>query len=158
MKTSTMPEKGTKERTKLNAFLKWWKENGNNSREILDATVEDDRVEIGREEYLVLTDEEADLKAAEDIKESLWAFNASFILGECGLDFSGEESLKHMQEKACEGANDFILSLVEKTCGFDSFVKSAISADGRGHFLSSYDGEENEVNYKGIYFFIYRIN
>ena len=106
------------------------------------------------ENYLVLTDEEADEKATENIKDSLWAFNAAFILSECGLDMSGVESLKQMQEKSCESANDFILSLVEKTCGLNSFIKAAISADGRGHFLSSYDGNENE---SGEYF-IYRTN
>ena len=125
----------------------------------LDCTIEeiqqdDNLFSFGREEYLVLTDEEADKATADYIKDSLWAFNASFILSECGLDFSGEQSLKSMQKESCEGANDFILSLVERTCGLKSFVKSAISADGRGHFLASYDGEEVE---KGE-FFIYRIN
>ena len=100
-------------------------------------------------DYLVLTDKEADEKTAEYIKDSLWAFNADFILSECGLDLSGSESLKTMQEKSCESANDFVLSLVEKTCGLASFVKAAISADGRGHFLASYDGEENK---QGNYF------
>lgn len=109
-------------------------------------------------DYLVLTDAEAEEKAKEYIKDSLWAFNASFILEECGLDFSGEESLRHMQEKSCEGANDFILSLVEKTCGLEQFVEDAISADGRGHFMSSYDGEENEVEADGQTFYIYRTN
>jgi hypothetical protein len=97
-------------------------------------------------DYLLLTDAEADEKAQEYIKDSLWAFNASFILSECGLDRSGAESLRTMQEKSCEGANDFILSLVEKTCGLADFVSAAISADGRGHFLSFYDGEETEIS------------
>lgn len=105
-------------------------------------------------DYLVLTDEEANEKTKEYIKESLWAFNANFILSECGLDLSGTESLKEMQQKVCESANDFILSLIEKTCGLDKFVESAIMADGRGHFLSTYDGEEVE---QGEYF-IYRLN
>lgn len=115
----------------------------------------DNEYSHGNAEYLVLTDAEADEKAHEYIKDSLWAFNASFILGECGLDFSGEESLRAMQEKSCESANDFILSLVERTCGLDSFVESAISADGRGHFLSQYDGNEGEA--VGGYF-VYRTN
>jgi hypothetical protein len=105
-------------------------------------------------EFMVLTDAEADKEAAEYIKDSLWAFNADFIIGECGLDFSGVDSLKAMQEKSCESANDFILSLVEKTCGLESFVESAISADGRGHLIGFYDGEEGE---EGEYF-IYRTN
>ena len=113
-------------------------------------------------DYLVLTDSEANEKVAEYIKDSLWAFNANFILSECGLDLSGVDSLRAMQEKACESANDFILSLVEKTCGLASFVDSAISMDGRGHFLSPYDGNETEVSYKAgkktDFLYIYRQN
>jgi len=128
--------------------------------------IEQDEAEslIESGDYLVLTDSEADETAREYILDSLWAFNASFIIGECGLDMSGEESLKSMQEKSCEGANDFIKSLIEKTCGIDSFVDSAVSADGRGHFLSSYDGEENEVTVnekrgeEKMTFYIYRTN
>jgi hypothetical protein len=107
-------------------------------------------------DWLVLTDEEADEKTKEYIQDSVWAFNASFILGECGLDQSGADSLKKMQRDSCESANAFILSLIEKTCGLDSFVDSAISADGRGHFLSGYDGEENEQYINGEYYFIYK--
>lgn len=158
MKTATMPEKGTEERARLIAFLKNHKENGNAARDILDAEIDGDIITLGRMEFRVLTDEEADAAAGEYIKDSLWAFNASFILGECGLDLSGEDSLRQMQEKSCESANDFILSLVEKTCGLDSFVESAISADGRGHFMSSYDGNEDEVQSGGKYWFVYRIN
>ena len=110
-------------------------------------------------DYLLLTDAEADEKAAEYIKDSLWAFNAEFILSECQLDPSGAASLRTMQEKSCEGSNDFILSLVEKTCGLADFVSAAISADGRGHFLSQYDGEETEISIPdGETLYLYRCN
>lgn len=140
-----------KTQTNAQAFAKWYKaENGGTIKEALEVFESGD--------YLCLTDSEADEKAAEYIKDSLWAFNASFILSECGLDSIGEQSLRTMQEKSCESANDFILSLVERTCGLESFVKAAISADGRGHFLSSYDGEENEVELNGETYYIYRTN
>lgn len=47
--------------------------------------------------------------------------------------------------------------------GPHSFSESAIAADGRGHFLSSYDGEENEVSAEDIdgnpvTFYLYRTN
>jgi hypothetical protein len=120
----------------------------------LEVDIEEAEQLIKDGDYLVLTDEEADEKAKEAVIDSLWAFNASFIIGECGLDYSGEESLQKMQETACEGAQDFIRSLIEKTCGIDEFVDSAISADGRGHFIAQYDFEEGE---EGEYF-IYRVN
>lgn len=142
MKTLTANEK---------AFVKWYKqEEGGKKAEALEL--------LEREDYICLTDSEANEKAAEYIKDSLWAFNASFILSECGLDGSGEESLRSMQEKACESANNFILSLVEKTCGIESFIEAAISADGRGHFMSSYDGEEHEIESDGETFYVYRLN
>lgn len=106
-------------------------------------------------EFLVLTEDEADEVAAAYIADSLWAFNAEFILEACGLDSGSNvnRSLRQIQKDSCEGCNDFILALVDRTCGLDEFTEQAILADGRGHFLSSYDGEEGE---QGEYF-IYRI-
>jgi hypothetical protein len=40
----------------------------------------------------------------------------------------------------------------------DDFVKDAISADGRGHFLNKYDGKEIEVVINGAVLYVYRIN
>lgn len=56
------------------------------------------------------------------------------------------------QEKHCEDANDTIRALIDNSCGLDDFVEAAISADGRGHFLNSYDSNEYEVDG----FFIYQ--
>lgn len=99
----------------------------------------------GRAEYAVGTDEEADEACRESIESSAWAFKASFVLSECGLPSELEEAIQAFQGKECEGANDAIVALIEKTCGMESFVESAISADGRGHFLASYDGDEMEL-------------
>jgi hypothetical protein len=110
---------------------------------------------IGRKEYAVGTDDEADLACKEYIKDSAWAFRSSFICDYCNLPQELAEALEAMQSKKCEGANDSILALIEKTDGgLDGFVEEAVSADGRGHFLSQYDGNENEESG----FFIYRIN
>lgn len=108
-------------------------------------------------DYLVLTDEEADEKAAEYIKDSLWAFNASFLACETGFPI---EVFTALQDQ-CEGANDAIFNLVDgnkSDTDIDSFIESAISADGRGHFMSSYDGNENEENVNGTTYYIYSIN
>jgi hypothetical protein len=40
----------------------------------------------------------------------------------------------------------------------DEMVKDAISEDGRGHYVSSYDGIEDEQDYDGITYYIYRTN
>lgn len=107
----------------------------------------------GSQEYAIGTDDEANKAARENIEQSIWAFNASFILSACGLPMELEDGLKAWQEKECEGCNDDLLRMVNRLAG-DSFFESAISADGRGHFMSSYDGEENEEGG----FYIYRIN
>ena len=107
-------------------------------------------------EYLVLTDDEADEKAKQEILETLWAFNSEFILSCCELDSSRcvVASLRDMQENCCESCNAFIRALIEGTCGIGEFVYQAIESDGREHFIATYDDEENEQDE----YFIYRVN
>jgi hypothetical protein len=105
---------------------------------------------IASGEYAIASDEgEANKAVAEYIKESIWAFSPGFISQHCTANLP-VEVIQLIQEK-CEDANPIILDLIES---FDKFVDDAISADGRGHFLASYDGEEHEL---GNYL-IYRIN
>lgn len=104
-------------------------------------------------DYFVYTDEEADEAVKEYIKESVWAFNASFIIDHSSLPYEAREMIEYFQREKCEGANDTILALIDD---FDEFASDAIGADGRGHFLSSYDGEENEEVINGETYFIYR--
>jgi hypothetical protein len=113
-----------------------------------------DSFELGSKEYAIGTDSEADAACAEYIRDTVWAFNSDFIVSECGLHYQLAEVFQSFQHEKCESANYALLGLVNATCGIESFVESAISADGRGHFLSSYDGEENEEGE----FFIYRVN
>lgn len=115
--------------------------------------------EYGSESYLVLTDEEADDHCREHILDSLWAFNADFILPRSRIDADDDESilkaLKLVQEKCCESCNPLFLALIEN---IDDFIADAVAADGRGHFLSQYDGAENEVSDADDTFYIYRQN
>ena len=63
--------------------------------------------------------------------------------------------LEELVEKYGEArVNDAILSLIESCADLETFVESAVYSDGRGHFLSHYNGGEIEVNG----FFIYRTN
>lgn len=105
---------------------------------------------LGKCEYAIGTDAEADEAAQKNIEDSAWAFNASFLSGFCDIP---EEVFEAMQDK-CEDANDAFLSLINKSGGIEKFAQEAVSADGRGHFLSSYDGNENEEGD----FYIYRTN
>ena len=103
------------------------------------------------QDYLVLTDEEADEVVREDIEEMVWAFNASFLSAHTGVD---EEVFKILQVK-CEDSNDAIMSMIKD---FDAFVEDAVRRDGRGIFLAGYDHEENEITFNGITYYIYRRN
>ena len=110
-------------------------------------------------DYLVLTDAEADEAAAEEIKSSLWAFNADFVLQHnrkmraAPYDewYAALDALRKAQERTCESANGLVYALIDD---LEKFIVDAINADGRGHFISFYDGKENEAGG----FFIYRIN
>lgn len=114
----------------------------------------DDVYDADGGEYRVLTDGEADEATVEDIRDSLWAFNASFLVDYLP-DGVGEEIIEALRPQ-CEGANEAILSMVGNR--FNDLVKGAIAADGRGHFLSGYDGEEREAKIGDEYYYIYRIN
>ncbi len=114
-------------------------------------------------EYAVGTEDEADNACTEYVRDSVWAFNASFILSRCELPKEFEEVLRAFQEKKCEDANPTLLALVERLDGLDNFVDAATTADGRGHFLSGYDGIEQEQTVQEDEwgtdtFYIYRTN
>ena len=106
------------------------------------------------EEYIVYTDDEADSACREYIQQSLWSFRPEFIAhytkaSEFNCYDGLVESIRCVQEKMCESCNGMIAAMIDD---IDDFISDAISADGRGHFLSSYDGHENE---EGDYY-IYR--
>lgn len=137
---------------KLNSLAKFLEV----SKEKIKVSSYDNNVfETDDAEYLVLTDKEANKYAKDSILESAWAFNTWFILDNLNSKFKDadrdtlEEIIKLAQEK-CEGGNDIILGMITKR----SFVDEAIQYDGRGHFLSSYDGEESEQDN----YYIYRTN
>ncbi len=104
-------------------------------------------------EFLVCTDQTATEACRGQILSSLWAFNADFLSGVTGLD----SAVFHKLSGLCENANDAVAALVKSTCGIDHLVEQAIAADGRGHFLASYDNDEHEfrVN-KSLTLYVYR--
>lgn len=94
------------------------------------------------------TEEEAQELVTDYIRESVVYFNASFL-----------ETMTEIPQEAFKGLqeiedNEAVLRIIEKTCGLESFVEEAIRWDGRGHFVSFYDGNEYAI---GPYF-LYRHN
>ncbi len=100
-------------------------------------------------EYLVCTDKEADEEARERILDSIWAFSPVFLRAHLPNGMT-EDVIKAIQTM-CEGANESLKAMIND---LDHFVEDAIGADGRGHFISGYGGEENEEDN----YFIYRVN
>ncbi len=119
--------------------------------EIDQSRYNEDLFNYGRQEYLVLDDEESEAKCKEQILDSLWAFNADFIIYHTNLPYESIEMIKNYQETKCEDCNETIKALITD---LDKFVEDAISSDGRGHFLATYDGEEPQIDE----YFIYRTN
>jgi len=126
---------------------------GVEEEEIKQSNYNENLFEYGNQEYLVCTDEEADREVKENILDSLWAFNTEFILEHTNIEWNErtEKAIQKMQMELCESANEIVKAIIED---LDEFVEDAISADGRGYFLSSYDGTENEIEE----FYIYRTN
>jgi len=110
----------------------------------------------GAGEYLVCSDEMADQQAKGEILSNLWAFKADFLASETGLP---SEAFSCMQEKMSKDCNEAVRALVKSTCGEDSLVDAAVSANGRGHFLASYDNEEiSYITKSGKTVYLYRCN
>ncbi|CAB4126624.1 hypothetical protein UFOVP75_18 [uncultured Caudovirales phage] len=112
---------------------------------------EDTEFDNSGKTYLVLTDDEANKRARDYIEQSLWAFRPEFIVEHTDLPCEATEMVAGFCQAKCEDANDTIRALIKD---LDAFVQDAINADGRGHFMSSYDGQEHE--HEGFY--IYRTN
>lgn len=96
-------------------------------------------------EYAIGTDRMATIAAKTDIRESVWAFNANFLVTYMPQGIT-EATIKTIQE-GYESSNDAIWNLIRNKT---RFIQDAILSDGRGHFISHYDGEENELNDIGL--------
>jgi hypothetical protein len=113
--------------------------------------------------YAIGTGDEASDASGEYIRESVWAFSAEFLCSVCGLSPDLAPMLRAYQEKECENANEGLLGLVERCADLAELQDAAEGADGRGHFLSPYNGVEEEHTYEnedgdGDTFYIYRTN
>lgn len=102
-------------------------------------------------EYSVYTDDEADASAKESILESAWAFNKNFLNAHSKAIAEIDEKTYSKLQEGCESINQAVLAMIDDK---EHFIEDAIGCDGRGHFISHYDGEENEQNG----FYIYRTN
>lgn len=123
------------------------------------------RFDVYGDEYLVLDDDRAYATAFREISQCLWGFRPDFIVEHLKPDIVYYDypvdlndlrlAIRAVQERLCEGANAIIHALIDD---LNEFVEDAIAADGRGHFISSYDGVEHEVTVDGETYYIYRLS
>lgn len=123
------------------------------------------RYEACGEEFYVLEDVRAYALAFQLIEAELWAFTPDFIVEHLKPDIVYCDypvdlgdlrlAIRAVQERLYEGANALIQALIDD---LEEFVEDAIAADGRGHFISSYDGVEHEVTVDGETYYIYRLS
>ena len=100
----------------------------------------------GNEYAVAANEEEADNATRQYIEDSICYFNSSFLAEHSDVP---EEVFEFLANKGFFN-NEAYKSMIYD---MDDFVDDAIDADGRGHFLGSYDGKEYEI---GEYF-LYRI-
>jgi hypothetical protein len=115
--------------------------------------IDEDNFSYDNADYIVWTDEQAQTSAEQYIRDSLWAFNVDFIAdhAKANLNKTARKAIAEMQGALCEDANPINEAIIDD---IDDFINDAIETDGRGHFLNTYDGKENEQD--GYY--IYRVN
>jgi hypothetical protein len=110
---------------------------------------------VGNKDWLVCSDATADHLFADQVTDSLWSFRPEFLAGETGLPVEAFKCLATLGDNG----NAAVIALVKATCGIEALINSAEQADGRGHMLSGYDGEELEVRVSGRKtWYVYRTN
>lgn len=123
-----------------------------------DAVVDYIQNNLEGDEFLICDFYGRERAVKDEIRESLWDFNAEFILEHSNVgDVSDKviSAFRKMQDKLCESANELVFALISD---FDDFVNDAVDSDGFGHFLSRYDGCEHIFKIGDSKFYIYRNN
>lgn len=100
-------------------------------------------VKVDGSDYAVAEDDDAaNLAAVDSVRDSFWAFRSEFIGSFLGISDAAIKAIAEMQGKLCEESQEIIELLIGDR--HYEFIEKAIATDGRGHFLSPYDGEEQD--------------
>lgn len=137
----------------------WFQDALQEDMEYYAADLEDDR--------LIEECQEADLIKNEDFETDE---DGEPDYDQCKLDRTEleEKLVEHLVDEAGDpmewfkdnfGEEEFKDAVIEH-CDFDyeGIAQEAISWDGRGHFLNTYDGREEEVEVNNETYYIYRLN
>lgn len=110
---------------------------------------------IYKKRFYVLTDEEADEVTEQNISETLWTFNDWFLAPYLDIN---KYIIRRVQKETSEDCNTLFYKILDCEGKFKDFVDKAVSVDGRGTYITGYDGIEREISHKDKDFFIYRMD
>jgi len=113
-------------------------------------------------DFIDMTDEEELLAKIEDLeieKQDISDDDDNWEYTDEAKDAYVEKRKDDVRDDPAEFLRDF--GMEERMDDFideDSFIEDVISTDGRGHTLSSYDGEEGEITFQNEWYYVYRTN
>ena len=123
---------------------------GEHQEELEETSNESDR------EYLV-----SQIEALEETKEDMLEDIDNYDFTQEAKDRYIEGRMQDVRDDPMEFLRDHGWDnhdSMERYIDRDAFIQGVLDADGRGHGLSSYDGEEGEVSLDDEWYYIYRIN
>ena len=123
--------------------------------------------EIGHlQEDLEELDSEVEREVAQDRIDELEELKEDIKMDDDSYEYTEEAKDNYVERRKDEVKDDPVgflrdFGMEESIKDFideDDFIEAVIEADGRGHTLSSYDGNENEISFDDEWYYIYRTN
>jgi len=118
----------------------------------LNPSIQYNGVDHLHEDWFVLTDDEADGLARENLRESIQYAHSEFLAANTGLPEVAFAAL------VTNNDYDAIAELIEASGRTDEVLSAVLDVEGRGPTLATYDAEEHEVQVGLHYLYIYRVN
>ena len=118
------------------------------------------------QEELDELDSEAEIEITQDRINELEERKVDIEIDDDSYEYTEEAKDNYVERRKSEVKDDPVnflkdFGMEESIKDFideDDFIEAVIEADGRGHTLSSYDGNENEISFDDEWYYIYRTN
>ena len=123
--------------------------------------------EIGHlQEDLEELDSEVEREVAQDRIDELEELKEDIKMDDDSYEYTEEAKDNYVERRMDEVRDDPVgflrdFGMEESIKDFideDDFIEAVVESDGRGHTLSSYDGNENEISFDDEWYYIYRTN
>ena len=116
-------------------------------------------------EWIIGSDEQMQAWCSYEIKRSIWSFRPEYLMNFINEEYKLEPELVEYDNQdlmatlellveECEPASPILRAAISEN--MQDFINSAIRDDGRGHFLSRYNGEERSVKITGDIVYLYK--